>query len=74
MTSENSAKILKKKHVLKTHLIHRFSWYSLKSMLGIWESILDLWESFLALKGKCKLLSFYSMHIRVDYGSLGVNF
>ena len=45
-----------------------------ESMLGIWEPILDLWESFLALKGKCKLLSFYFMPIGVDYGSLGVNF
>ena len=45
-----------------------------KSMLGIWEPILDLWESFLALKGKCKILRFYFMPIRVNYGSLGVKF
>ena len=34
MMSENFAKILKKKHVLKTHLIHRFSWYSLEVDVG----------------------------------------
>ena len=45
-----------------------------ESMLGIWEPILDLWESFLALKGKCKLLSFYFVPIGVDYGSLGFKF
>ena len=45
-----------------------------KSMLGIWEPIFDLWDSFLALTSKCKLLRFYFMPIRVNYGSLGVYF
>ena len=41
---------------------------------GHLSTFFPLWESFLALKGKCKLLSLYFMPIGVDYASLGVNF
>ena len=40
-------------------------------MLGIWGPNLEIWKSFLAVKGKCMLLSLDAMIIRVDNESPG---